>query len=164
LFPSGARLTKPAPNHSDTSGVFVFDKTSGFGFTATDIAPYIPDGTAYLVEGSNPPFPLTFTFPEPQLMVGAFVTEPLTISAYNKNGALLGYESISAADVYKWKSSFLGIKVIGDGIASVTFSGNAKQINGLRLDMLTFETVPEPSTIALLLTACIGSLLWWRRR
>jgi hypothetical protein len=26
------------------------------------------------------------------------------------------------------------------------------------------QLVPEPSTIALLLTACISGLLWWRRR
>lgn len=29
---------------------------------------------------------------------------------------------------------------------------------------LAVVTIPEPSTIALLLTACVGGLLWWRRR
>jgi hypothetical protein len=56
----------------------------------------------------------------------------------------------------------------GDLMVSSLANGHRREISGTDLRMLHlaygYTIVPEPSTIALLLTATLGGLLWWRRR
>jgi uncharacterized repeat protein (TIGR03803 family) len=52
-----------------------------------------------------------------------------------------------------------GVTLNGSTLYGMTVSGGSRN-DGVIYSM----TVPEPSTIALLLTATIGGLLWWRRR
>lgn len=49
------------------------------------------------------------------------------------------------------------------GLAA-SYRGNYNPSDDYTVFGFRVASVPEPSTIALLLTACIGGLLWWRRR
>jgi hypothetical protein len=68
--------------------------------------------------------------------------------AFGKNNKLYG----------AGQGNFYSIDV-GTGAATLIGTGTYKDLRGI-----AFFPVPEPSTIALLLTATISGLLWWRRR
>jgi hypothetical protein len=160
VFPSGVTLSNPTPNRSDSFGVFIVDKMGFFGYVYDN---RIPDGTSYLGQANNGLFDsgVEFTFLNPQLRVGAFTATPLTISVYGTTGNLLESIVDAGASIDDWKNHFIGIQR-NEGIKRIVFKGAGDDV--LRLDELTFEAVPEPSTLALLGMSLVSLIAYtWQR-
>jgi hypothetical protein len=91
--------------------------------------------------------------------VGAFViasTGSVTLRVYDAADNMLESRAISKGNVSVWKNNFIGIERT-EGIRRVAIIGNIVAADGL-----TFEYVPEPST--LLLTCAWIPLLLARAR
>jgi hypothetical protein len=149
MFPSGVKLTAPAPNRNDSSGVFIVDNGGFYGLGAGE---YVPDGTAYLGQANPNLFtgPIVFTFTGLQARVGALIAVAtpdspqsfVTMSVYGTDDRLL--ESITTRGVQPsgWANNFVGLER-GEGITKVAFSSDGGGV--LRLDDLTFQAVPVPA-------------------
>ena len=164
IFPSGVAITQPAPNRTDSFGVFIIDGGGFFGYSFESIVPYIPSGTAYV--GQANAGGITFSFAQPIYRVGLFVAAdpfhgglsgPVEISIRDTTGQVL--ETTVVTDVLKetWKTSFIGFEN-ASGIKHIHIKGDGGDV--LRIDNLTFE-VPEPASASLV--ACIALLLARRR-
>jgi hypothetical protein len=103
------------------------------------------------------------------LRVGAYVvgdlwhdTGVVHVTTYDGPGNVLDSTSFSQVKVTEWKSHFIGFEN-STGIRSIRFKGEGDAT--LRLDDLTFQPVPEPSTFVLLGAGAVGLLDFaWRRR
>jgi len=166
-------VTGPYPNRFDSFGTRLVDGGGFFGYTFADLLPYIPSGTAYLGQANAGLFDdgIVFTFPSDMLRVGAYVVAdpwqtaggPVHVTAYNASGDVVDSLSFSRAAVTGWRDHFIGFED-ATGIRSILFKGEGDAV--LRLDDLTFEPVPEPSTFVLLGMGAVGLLgfAWrWRR-
>jgi hypothetical protein len=166
-FSSGVTLTRPVPNMPPpaASGVLVGDFSIGraiFGLGENgqiQSVADIPNGTAYFALNAHPG-PIEFTFPSPVLRVGAFITGGGSpggagiLSAFDRSGNILESVRRSKVNVSDWKTNFLGVE--DPGITRITFSDTDAPLgfNTLVLDSLTFESVPEPASISLVLLGC----------
>jgi hypothetical protein len=163
-FASGVSLTWPIPNPS-VCGVRVGDFARGdasawllLGHDVRSTAD-VPFGSAYLIAGDESgraPF-VEFTFPSDMLRVGAYVGGSWdwgTIYAFDAAGTLIETRHGGAA----WENNFLAIQD-QRGIRRVQICGEAITLvvgpRNTLIDGLTFEPLPEPGTIVLLLTAAI---------
>jgi probable HAF family extracellular repeat protein len=98
----------------------------------------------------------------------------------NNSGQIVGY--CAAWDEYKEDAAFLytngtmvklnslltGASAVGWDLRVAYSINDSGQIVGYGVKNylghgFILTPVPEPSTVALLLTACLGGLLWWRR-
>ena len=140
---------------------------------------YMPDGNRLYAKFDNdvPGKPLTISFDEPVVSVGAFVgmgvqggVHSLTVSVYDEDNKLLGAKTVES---WLWEGdgdgqnfeSFFGLRSDEAAISRIEILNNATTdyANGLLLDNVAFysDPVPEPSTLVL----CLGGagMLLWRR-
>jgi autotransporter-associated beta strand protein len=92
------------------------------------------------------------------------------------NRYLNDWASVHIASGAKFDLNYSGIDTVNslylDGLPMVSGTWGSSLSNATHIDNLHFSgtgklnvtNVPEPSTMALLLTATLGGLLWWRRR
>jgi hypothetical protein len=148
---------------------------------------YMPGGDNVFIKFDNyqKKSPFTILFDDPVTVVGAFVamgtagkTHTLTVTAYDRNNQLLASHTVNS---WLWESttaqqnyeSFFGLRMDEPLISRVEILNDSSKdyANALILDNLAFgrpavvpPSVPEPSTIAILLS---GGLLFvgpWRKR
>jgi hypothetical protein len=167
-FGSGVKLTGGA--RGDSSGTQIVDFSPPSGFFGFNTAAHIPAGTAFLGH-ANPGSDSTtaLTFDEPMTRVGAYLTssnlvtgETFVLTAYDSFGSFLESATIDPVPTAQWRTNFLGIQNPA-GISKITIVS----INGggaLMLDDLTFEVVPEPSSLVLIGIVLIASQIRLRRR
>ena len=72
---------------------------------------------------------------------------------------MIGSHTIASVPVGLWGTNFLGLGFGTRVIDKVTFSGDFEV-----LDKLTFQAVPEPSSIVLIGLGAVGLFLTKRRR
>ncbi|HVP31387.1 MAG TPA: PEP-CTERM sorting domain-containing protein [Myxococcota bacterium] len=159
-FASGVTLSAPVPNPGTMSnGAFVHDFALPMGATNTwgangsvSSAANVPFGTAYLGAFDNlgsGPVSLTLDFASPMLRAGAYVTgaagTTVRLDVYGAGNVLLESRTLATVPVASWSTNFLGLERL-EGIDRVVFTGT-----DFGLDGLTFEAVPEASTVSLLL-------------
>jgi formylglycine-generating enzyme len=171
-LPSGAQLCEPYPNQPGSYRVHLVDGVGFFGYTFSSIAPYVPSGTAYVGQANAGAYDngIVFAFPAGVFRAGAYVAAdpwhidggPVLVSSYDASGNLLASVTIDHATVSGWKNRFVGFEEPA-GIGSIRFLGDSGST--VRLDDLTFEAVPEPSTLIFIGIGAVGLLAYaWRRR
>lgn len=158
-FGSGVKLTGGA--YPDSSGAYIVDFSPPSGFFGFSTAAHIPHSTAFLGHansGLNSTIELTFDAPKTR--VGGYITssdpaltDPFILSAYDSGGNFLESATINPVPSVNWGTNFLGIQNPA-GIRSITLKG-LNLTNSVMLDKLTFEAVPEPSTLLLLSTLAL---------
>jgi hypothetical protein len=162
-LPSGAVITQPPPR-SDSFGPFI---VSGGFFGLEGGSSLIPDGRAYLGQANAGLFDdgIHIVLPFDVLRVGAYFATSLpgegtthhggTFSAYDANNNLLESTAINPILSTNWKTSFRGFENAA-GIRSIHYDGFGG--GTLRMDLLKFQAIPEPSAVAVcvisLMTAC----------
>jgi hypothetical protein len=150
----------------DPSGNIVWNEqfTSFAGSVATD-----PNGSTYLSVGSNlikynsanqKQWTKSYVWPDGQASIaidpnGAeYVGGGSGIVKFDPNGNIL--------EQYTWDNDNIHL-AYGNGRLSVDGAKYIPSSNSID-SYVSNIVVPEPSTLALLLTATLGGLLWWRRR
>jgi hypothetical protein len=157
-FPSGLSIVSPVPNAVDTTGVFVVEG-GFFGFSPGPNGEGIPDGEAYLGQG-NPggTDPVRLEFPETVARVGAYVAidgvdeDTVTVSALDAQNMVLASTVVTGINPAEWPQNF--VTLASPGIASLQFTGTGAGV--LRVDLVTWDVVPEPATAML---ACVAAFV-----
>lgn len=172
-FASGVAYTAPVPNTNDGQVMLVGDYALGdadwglLGNGTINSAADVVSGTAYLGDCCPEGTPARFTFPSNMLRVGIYATDApgsvITMSAYDSNGAFLESVSVNAVPLAAWGSNFLGIQNAA-GIRSIALASAIGSTQVPVYDVLMFERVPEPSTLAACGLAVCFTLLWRGRR
>jgi hypothetical protein len=150
-FPSGLSIVSPVPNAVDTSGVFIVEG-GFFGFTPGPNDEGIPDGEAYLGQG-NPGLtdPVRLAFPQTVARVGAYVAingvdvDSVTVAALDAANIVLDSTVVSNIGPPDWSQNFVTLS--SPGIASLQFTGTGSGV--LRVDLVTWDVVPEPASAGL---------------
>lgn len=173
-FESGVTVSGPFPQDQVNSSIGVHDCARSCGFGLSDngdisSANDVPDGSAHFaVSDQDEIRPLEFTFSEEMQFVSALVTgafyspnpspsgRTITLTAFNSFGDEIKSTSMESVHVSQWSQNLISISA--PGIKKVTFNGYVYV-----LDRLTFSTIPEPSTAALLLSG-VGFFMGRRRR
>jgi hypothetical protein len=164
-FPSGLSIVSPVPNAIDSSGVFIVEG-GFFGFSPGPNGEGIPDGEAYLGQG-NPGLtdPIRLAFPQTVVKVGAYVSidgvdeQMITVSALDASSSELASTVVTSVGPAEWPQHF--ITLFSPGISSLQFAGTGSGV--LRVDLVTWDVVPEPSA-ALLTVVGVLQLIGRRRR
>jgi PEP-CTERM motif len=162
-LPSGAALQPGVGGNRHAIEDGKFGTTGAYG--SSPVTP-IPDGTAFIVANTFPGYDLAFTFPTSQHRVGANVAftandvGTINLSAYDANNSLIETVSIPSVNLPNWPDNFIGLENT-TGIRRVDFSSSSSV--GMVLDLLRFETVPEPASF-MLLAALAASFFLVRRR
>ena len=164
-FPSGLSIVSPAPNAVDSTGVFVVEG-GFFGFAPGPNGQGIPDGEAYLGQG-NPGLadPVRLLFPQTVAKIGAYVAVKddnggsVIVEALNDQNGVLASTVVTGIGPAEWLQNF--IMLSSPGIASMRFTGNG--VGVLRVDLVAWETVPEPSSVALASVASVVGASMRRR-
>jgi hypothetical protein len=132
----------------DTTGVFIVEGGL-FGFAPGPNGEGIPDGEAYLGQG-NPGLtdPIRLEFPQTVSKVGAYVSiddaqeRTITVSALDASNTELASTVVSSVGPAEWPQNF--ITLFSSGISSLQFSGTGDGV--LRIDLVTWDVIPEPSS------------------
>jgi len=168
-FGSGVTFTNPVPNPPLGNGVVIGDFSLGiatFGLTTGGVitsAANVPFGSAFMGLNSNAPGPIEFTFASDMLNVGGYVSGlpggVVTLTAYDAGNNLLESTTVATVPVGSWPTNFIGLQR-SEGIRRIELNAST-----LVLDGLTFEAIPEPSTLTLAGLGLFGLLAYgWRRR
>jgi len=142
---------------------------SAVGGTGAIVRLTTPNGTQGIIDDNGPRLEIRADFFSPQNFVsvdlGDFNGDPdlLVLRAFNSANGLLGFASILI------DASFSGMRtlsVTAPNIAYVTFGSEAPSLGGSSVyaDNLTFNTVPEPGSLALVATGLTAFGLVRRRR
>lgn len=174
-FPSGVTLTEPAPNSSE-EGTLIGDFTLGDAsatllWNSIQSESDVAFGTAYMISGGDLSCGFVeFTFPTDMLRVGAYLSggnDYAWLSVFDASGALLERDFVNTGGggVDIWRTNFIGFESTA-GIRKITIEGgpNMTLVVGPRhllIDGLTFDPIPEPTTILLL---GLGAVLLRKRR
>lgn len=157
-FASGVTYNAPVPNSNDGFSILIGDYALGdpdwnLALNGViDTSADVPSGSAYMGDCCPEGTPITFTFPSDMLRVGIYATDgqsvTITMSAFDSGGGFLESVSVDSVPVSEWGSNFLGIQNAA-GIRTITLtSTSANPRRATVYDDLTFEAVPEPSTLA----------------
>lgn len=154
-FGSGVQLTDGT--RGDSFGARIVDFVDGGGFFGFGTAAHIPEGTAFFAHANAGLFVTAeFSFSEPAIRVGGYVahssmTNPAAIimEAFDADGHLVDSRSVDPVFSDQWSNNFLGVQSIL-GISTVTLAVEGGS-NSVLLDSLHFQSIPEPSAIALAL-------------
>lgn len=170
-FASGVTLTSPLISGGSFWNGDPFISDFRFGTEVTNVWPgtgnvapsVVPGGTAWAGTFHNNygdgPRNLEFTFPQPMLRVGAYVTGPsgyqITMQAYDAANHLLDTEALNPVPVAQWSSNWIGIQVGNSPeITKVVFSNV-----DIGVDKLTYSDVPIPPAVFLLGSGLLGLAL-----
>ncbi len=148
------------------NGGAILNEASNFGVSALSGANFLafnPNVNVTLANGGLPIDPETINFASPQSLVTLYVA---TGSNGTASFELEGYQSsvLVASSTATSTSGYEPLSVsFPSGMNSVVLSGGADR--PFVVDNLSFQAVPEPSTLALLAAGAIGLLGYgWRRR
>jgi hypothetical protein len=170
-FPGPLALTAPIPNPGIMNqGPYVHDFALGNdvqndwgGSRIVDDAADVPFGSAYLgaFDPSGGVASVEFTFAQPMVRVGAYVTgavgETVTLQAFGAGGALLESQTLPTVDLPLWGSNFLGIENAA-GIRSIVVSGADLGLDGLTFEPAVVVPVPELGTLPSVGVGLVGLL------
>lgn len=164
-FPSGLSIVSPAPNSGDSSGVFVVEG-GFFGFLPGPNGEGVPDGKAYLGQGApGLTDAIRLNFPQTVAKVGAYVAitgdnnGTVTVSALSAANTVLDSAVVTGIGPAGWPQNFVTLS--SAGIVSLLFTGDGGGV--LRVDQVTWDPVPEPSSVALASLAAIAGASVTRR-
>ena len=147
------------------NGGAILNEGSNFGVSALSGANFLAFNPNYvtLANGGLPIDPETINFASPQSLVTLYVA---TGSNGTASFELEGYQNsvLVASSTATSTSGYEPLSVsFPSGMNSVVLSGGADR--PFVVDNLSFQAVPEPSTLALLAAGAIGLLGYgWRRR
>ncbi|HUQ04864.1 MAG TPA: hypothetical protein VM261_20320 [Kofleriaceae bacterium] len=145
----GATFSKPSPNPSDSSGVFLVDcngDSGAFGFGCASGRQHIPEGMKFVVyAGLNSTRPLEFTFPQD---IGAFSVAINTTDSSVRGFTLVGIDAsdvdvtsatINSGAISGWRLNRVGIQR-ASGFRKVQIRPNAIANGVIAVDALQWTS------------------------
>lgn len=145
----GAQQTKPAPNPSSSSGVFVVDcngDSGAFGFGCSASRQHVPEGMKFIVYADfNVTKPLEFTFPSDigSFSVAISLTDgsagPFRLVAMDANNVDVTFSDVTTRPLASWTNTRVGVARTS-GFRKVQLRPNGASSSVIAIDALRWTS------------------------